>query len=72
MYHVHIVHDVYHVHRVIIVIGSNFEITLYQKNMWLRTMYCLQIIWQEDRGFQQRSWGADILSGEDMVQAGCD
>ena len=29
---------------------------LYLKNTWLRTMYCLQIIWWESRGFQWRSF----------------
>ena len=36
------------------------------------SMHCLQIIWWENRGFRQRSWGAAILHREDMVQAGCD
>ena len=44
----------------------------YRKNMWLRTMCCLQIIWQENRKSQWRSWSAAILHGEDVVQAGCD
>ena len=41
------------------------------ENMWLRTIYCLQIIWWENRKFQWRSWSATILHREDMVQAGC-
>ena len=44
----------------------------YQKNMWLRTMCCLQIIWWENRKSQRRSWSAAILREEDVVQAGCD
>ena len=28
----------------------------YQKNTWLRTMYYLQIIWQDNRGFWWRSF----------------
>ena len=39
----------------------------YWKNMWLRTMYCSQIIWQENKKFQQRSWSATIPCREDMV-----
>ena len=30
-------------------------------------MYCLQIIWWENKGFQQRSWVATIPHREDMV-----
>ena len=52
------------------VMGS--RLLLYRKNMWLRMMCCLQIIWQENRKFQQRSWSTTILHREDMVQAGCD
>ena len=48
------------------------RLLLYQKNMWLRMMCCLQIIWQENRKSQQRSWSAAIPDGEDVVQAGCD
>ena len=48
------------------------RLLLYWKNTWLRMMYCLQIIWWENRGFWQRLWGAAIPCGEDMVQAGCD
>ena len=44
----------------------------YRKNTWLRTIYYLQIIWHENRKFQQRSWSATIQHREDMVQAGCD
>ena len=44
----------------------------YQKNTWLRTMCCLQIIWQENRKSQWRSWSDAIPCGEDVVQAGCD
>ena len=44
----------------------------YWKNMWLRMMCCLQIIWRENRKSQQRLWSATILHGEDVVQAGCD
>ena len=47
------------------------RLLLYQKNMWLRRMCCLQIIWQENRKSQQRSWSAALPHGEDMVQAGC-
>ena len=42
------------------------------KNMWLRMIYCLQIIWQENRKFEQRLWSATIPHREDMVQVGCD
>ena len=35
-------------------------------------MCCLQIIWQENKEFQWRSWSATIPHREDMVQAGCD
>ena len=38
------------------------------ENTWLRMIYCLQIIWWENR----RSWSATISHREDMVQAGCD
>ena len=48
------------------------RLLLYQKNMWLRTIYCLHIIWWKNRELQWRSWSAAILCGEDMVQAGCD
>ena len=44
----------------------------HQKNTWLRMIYCLQIIWWENRKFEWRSWSATILHREDMVQAGCD
>ena len=44
----------------------------YRKNTWLRTVCCLQIIWWENKKFQQRSWSATIPHREDMVQAGCD
>ena len=44
----------------------------YQKNTWLRTIYCLQIILWENMKFQQGSWSATILHREDVVQAGCD
>ena len=52
------------------VMGS--RLLSYRKNMWLRTMCCLQISWQENRKFQQRSWSATFPHREDMVQAGCD
>ena len=39
---------------------------------YMRMIYCLQIIWQENRKFQQRLWSATIPHREDMVQAGCD
>ena len=48
------------------------RLLLYWKNMWVRMMCCLQIIWRENRESQQRSWSAAILHGEDVVQAGCD
>ena len=48
------------------------RLLLYWKNMWLRMMCCLQIIWRENRESQQRSWSVAILCGEDVVQAGCD
>ena len=54
----------------IIVTGS--RLLLYQKNTWLRTMYCLQIIWWKNRKSQWRSWSAAIPHGEDVVQAACD
>ena len=44
----------------------------YRKNMWLRTMCFLQIIWWENRKSEQRLWSAAIPCGEDVVQAGCD
>ena len=37
------------------------------ENMWLRMIYCLQIMWQENRKFQWRLWSATILHKEDMV-----
>ena len=52
------------------VMGS--RLLLYQKSTLLRMMCCLQIIWWENKKFQQRSWSATILHREDMVQAGCD
>ena len=51
--------------KFIYVTGWIPRLLLYWKNTWLRTMCCLQIIWQ-------RSWGAAILHREDVVQAGCD
>ena len=54
----------------IIVTGS--RLLLYRKNMWLRMIYCLQIIWWENRKFQWRLWSATIPHREDMAQAGCD
>ena len=54
------------------VTGSNFENTFFRENTWLRTMYCLQIIWWENRGVQWRLRGATILHREGMVQAGHD
>ena len=48
------------------------RLLLYRKNMWLRMMYCLQIIWQENRKLKQRLWSATILCREDMVEAGCE
>ena len=53
------------------VTGSRFEITS-GKSTWVRTIYYLQIIWWENRKFQQRPWSGTILHREDMVQAGCD
>ena len=53
-----------------IVTGS--RLLSYWKNMWLRTMCCLQIIWQENRKSPWRSWSVAIPCGEDVVQAGCD
>ena len=50
---------------------NGFEITS-ASNTWLRMIYCLQIIWWENRKFQWRSWSVTILHSEDMVQAGCD
>ena len=44
----------------------------YWKSTWVRTIYCLQIIWWENRKFQQRLRSATIPHREDMVQAGCD
>ena len=44
----------------------------YQKNMWLRMIYCLEIIRQENRKLQWRSWSVTIPHREDRVQAGCD
>ena len=41
------------------------------RKITLRTM-CLQIIWWENKKFQQRSWSATIPCREDMVQVGCD
>ena len=37
----------------------------YRKNMWLRMMCCLQIIWWENRKSQWRSWSAAIPRGEE-------
>ena len=53
---------------------NGFEITFVSEKHMVEddTMYCLQIIWRENRGFRQRLWGAAIPHGEDMVQAGCD
>ena len=42
------------------------------ENTWLRMIYCLQIIWWENRKFQWRLWSVTILYREDMVQAGYD
>ena len=56
----------------VIVNVTGSRLLSYQKNTWLRTIYCLQIIWQENRKSQWRSWSATILCWEDMVQAGCD
>ena len=51
---------------------TGLRLLSYHKNMWLRTICCLQIIWRENRKLQQRSWSATILHREDMAQAGCD
>ena len=50
---------------------NGFEIT-FRKSTWVRTIYCLQIIWRENRKSQWKLWSAAILHGEDVVQAGCD
>ena len=42
------------------------------ENTWLRMIYCLQIIWWENRKFQQRLLSATIQHREDMVQVGGD
>ena len=54
------------------VTGSNFEITFVSEKHMVEDDVLLQIIWWENKGFQQRSWGATIPHREDMVQAGCD
>ena len=54
----------------IIVMG--LRLLSYWKNTWLGMMCCLQIIWQENRKSQRRSWSAAVPHGEDVVQAGCD
>ena len=56
----------------ILLIYEGLRLLPHWKNMWLRMIYCLQIIWWENRKFQWRSWSATILHREDMVQAGCD
>ena len=44
----------------------------YQKNMWLRMIYCLEFIRQENRKLQWRSQSVTIPHREDRAQAGCD
>ena len=48
------------------VTGSRFKITS-RKSTWVRMIYCLQIIWRENRKSQWRLWSATILH-----RAGCD
>ena len=52
--------------------SQNGEVCNGFENTWLRMIYCLEIIWQENRKFQQRLWSATIPHKEDMVEAGCD
>ena len=54
------------------VTGSNFEITFVSKKHVVEDDVLFTNYLAENRGFRQRLWGAAIMRGEDMVQAGCD